>query len=340
MSQASKAELMTQIPPFEASKELSSDGRATEYLENQIRDQAGTPFTKDEVEAYFRTELETPLLDEMYDSLWLVAKKSGSHVDSLHQHAIKKRTIKLAEDPKLHLIWYHGIIYIKPIPLSLLNHQFWRDFLAPPTSQGGQNASPASSLCRQALGFLRSYSYLVLHESDFVMAQEARLIPKDVDYSSFRRFIAPFRALLDSEVSPRYEYGQLRLTRLNWAVRLLRPRATKHRFPWYYQQRFWQTSQFLEQFGAPFLFIFAALSLVLSSMQVVFAARGNNTWAAFSNASWGFSVAVIIANIVLIVLLISGVAGLLIGQAQFAIRKKWAEASSTRAKQGDAATSS
>jgi hypothetical protein len=171
------------------------------------------------------------------------------------------------------------------------------------------------------------------------MAQEARLIPKDVDYSSFRRLIAPFRALLDSEVSRRYEYGQLRLTRLNWAVRLLRPRATKHRFPWYYQQRFWQTSQFLEQFGAPFLFIFAAFSLVLSSMQVVFAAQGNNTWAAFSNASWGFSVAVILANIILIVLLISGIAGLLIGQAQFAIRKKWAEANSTQAKQIDAATS-
>jgi hypothetical protein len=330
---------MTQIPPFEASRELSSDSRATEYLENQIRDQAGTRFTKDEVEAYFRTELETPLLDEMYDGLWLVAKKSGSHVDSLHEHAIKRRTIKLAEDPKLHLIWYHGIIYIKPIPLSLLNHQFWRDFLASPTSQGGPNASPPASLCRQALGFLRSYSYLVRHESDFVMAQEARLIPKDIDYSSFRRFIAPFRALLDSEVSPRYEYGQLRLTRLNWAVRILRPRATKHRFPWYYQRRLWQTSQFLEQFGAPFLFIFAALSLVLSSMQVVFAARDNNTWAAFSDASWGFSVAVIIANLALVVLLVFGIAGLLIGQAQFAIRKKWAEASSTRAKQAGAATS-
>jgi hypothetical protein len=171
------------------------------------------------------------------------------------------------------------------------------------------------------------------------MALEARLIPKDVDYSSFRRFIAPFGALLDSEVSPRYEYGQLRLTRLNWAVRLLRPRATKRRFPWYYQQRFWQTSQFLEQFGAPFLFIFAAFSLILSSMQVVFAARGNNTWTAFSNASWGFSVAVIIANVVLVVLLISGIAGLLIGQAKFAIRKKWAEASSTRVKQAGAATS-
>jgi hypothetical protein len=65
---------MTQIPPFEASKELSSGGKATEYLENQIRDQSGTPFKKDEVEAYFRTELETPLLDEMYDSLSLVAK--------------------------------------------------------------------------------------------------------------------------------------------------------------------------------------------------------------------------------------------------------------------------
>jgi hypothetical protein len=38
-------------------------------------------------------------------------------------------------------------------------------------------------------------------------------------------------------------------------------------------------------------------------------------------------------------LLISGIAGLLIGQAQFAISKKWAEASSTRAKQAGAATS-
>jgi hypothetical protein len=62
------------------------------------------------------------------------------------------------------------------------------------------------------------------------------------------------------------------------------------------------------------------------------------TWAAFSNASWVFSVAVIIANVVLVVLLISGIAGLLIGHAQFAIRKKPAEVSSTRAKQAGAAT--
>lgn len=175
------------------------------------------------------------------------------------------------------------------------------------------------SFCCQALSFLPPYSYLVCYESGFMMAHEARLIAKDVDYNSFRQFIAPFQALLDSEMSPRYEYGQLRPTQLNWAVQLLQPRATEHRFPWYYQQRLCQTSQFLEKFSGPFLFIFALRPPSRTPAGI-------------------FSVVVIIVIVVLVVLLISGIAGLLIGQASFAIRKKRAEAISTRAKQAGAAT--
>jgi uncharacterized protein DUF6601 len=57
----------------------------------------------------------------------------------------------------------------------------------------------------------------------------------------------------------------------------------------YYQQLFGQSSDYVVSWGPPLLFAFAVMSLILSSMQVVLAARGTNTWPAFVKVSWGFS---------------------------------------------------
>ena len=92
-----------------------------------------------ESEAFLQRELTTPVLDELFDNLWLVARRSSRNVDSLHRQAMKGRDIMPTEDPKLHLVWREKTIFIKPIPLCLLNHDFWTSYLS-------RNTSTTSSL--------------------------------------------------------------------------------------------------------------------------------------------------------------------------------------------------
>lgn len=272
--------------------------------------------------------LATPLLDHLYGVLWLVAKQAGDHIDPLHVHAIKRRTIRITEDPKLHLVWHYDIVFIKPLPNCLLNHQFWTAHLLPRQCAATSQAlntfalSNISPLTRQALGFLRSYGLIIRHCSDLRMAQDAHLLPQDLTFAEFNRFISPFRSLQDEAVSPRYQYGQLRLTRLNWACRLATPFLADQQFLWNYQERFWQTQQFLDRLGAPLLFVFATVSLLLSAMQVALGAWGSDTPKAFSTASRIFSVGWIIITALLFDLLIVGVASLLLLQLCFAFRMR------------------
>jgi hypothetical protein len=228
----------------------------------------------DSVNDFLHLEVACPVIDELYDHLYLFAKKSSSHVNPLHAHLRKARSIFITENPGLHLVWYYGMLYVKPIPHCLLNFDFWQRYLQPQISNGeGEIAqmfdhTALSPNCRAAIGFLRTYGYMIRHESDFRIAKASRLLPDDTTYADFQKFIDPFRRIPDAATSPRYHYGQLRLTRLNWAVRIFR-------FSWYYQTIYIQTGQYLERFAAPLLFLFASLTLIISSMQV--GARGSTT---------------------------------------------------------------
>ena len=269
---------------------------------------------------YLRKDFHTPGLDELYAYLWLVAKKSSRHIDALHEHRIKRRTIVPAENPALHLVWHYDTVYLKPLPPYLMNYSFWHSQLLPSNNALGElDLDGLTKECRSALGFLRSYSYLIQHDSDFCIAQQAKLIPADISYSAFRDFIKYFQYIPDDVIFPRYHYGQLRLTRLNWAVRIYRPSSTGCRFPWNYQERYWQTGEYLERFVAPLLFIFAILSVILSAMQVVLAALGSNMWTSFVWASWGFSIAVLLLNAVIVASALLGIVVLLLAQGKFAV---------------------
>ena len=279
------------------------------------------------VHDFLQRELDTPILNELYPHLSLVAKKAGDHIYPLHRQLIQRRKIVIAEDPALHLVWYYDTLYLKPIPQCLYNYAFWEKYLLLSTSKcpgtpPNSGACSNSHIYRTALGYLHSYSFLIWHESDYLIAQRADLIPKDIPYREFKRFILPFRSIPDEFVSPRYHFGQFRLTRLNYAVRLLQPSTMGGTIFAYYHGRYWQTGDYLRRFGTPLLFFFAAFSVVLSAMQVILAALGQDAWAPFVRVSWEFSVAVIILIVGLAVSSILGVLGLLVTQAQFALRMR------------------
>jgi hypothetical protein len=281
----------------------------------------------DDTAARLDKELSCAVLDELYPNLDFVARKSSDHIDPIHKHLQKGRKIVLTEDPNLHLVWNYGTVYIKPLPHYLLSYSFWN-----------QNLAPGSEHHGKALGFVRSYERLIRYPSDFELAKEAKLIPssssqpslqpgqqlkEELTYTAFAAFIRRFSSVKNANVSPRWHFGQIRLSRLNWAMRILQPKAARekgflHRL--FYEEQFWQTGQFLIEFAAPLLFVFAALSLILSAMQVVLAAKSGDdewSWRVFGDVSAWFAVLVVIVIVAVVVGLGAIMIGIWAWQFQF-----------------------
>jgi hypothetical protein len=181
-------------------------------------------------------------------------------------------------------------IFIQPIPRYLLSYSFWEAYL---DQRPESLIDKQSNLCKAAAGFLRTYRYLVRHESDFHIAQEGSLclIPKDVDWASFFHFTSDLNNIQDSAVSRRYCFGELRLTRLNFYVPFL---LRKFRF----EQVHGQYGDFFARLYGPVLFVFAVVSTILNSMQVALAADQLLAvpWIPVWHASCWFSVISIIGT--------------------------------------------
>lgn len=146
---------------------------------------------------------------------------------------------------------------------------------------------------------MRTYSYLVRYETDFSLAQEKGLIPRNepsqggedlITWDAFARLVISFNRFDDAFVSPRYCYGELRLTRLNFYSRIFLRKLTFHHI-----DAQWGT--FLKGAIAPFIVVFIIISAILNAMQVEMAVQGTETimsdWAVFARVSRWFSVFVL-----------------------------------------------
>ena len=108
------------------------------------------------------------------------------------------------------------------------------------------------------------------------------------------------------------------------------PVWTDQPVPWDYQEQIWQTGQYLQKYATPLIFIFAILSSILSSMQVVLAARGPDTWEKFVRVHWGVTVATIIFTTVPIFGAFAAAAMVVIVQGQFSIKAELGDRRSRR----------
>ncbi|KAK3632634.1 hypothetical protein LTR56_016242 [Elasticomyces elasticus] len=147
-------------------------------------------------------------------------------------------------------------MYLKPLPAYLLSIQ-------------NLEQNPA------ALGLLVSYLWLIRHQSDFGIAKKNELIPASLDWKAWRFDL----------IEPRYQYGELRLSRVNW-IYILTRRSGPRGYGFGENQ---MGSFFARNFGW-LAVIFAYLSIILSAMQV---GLGTNKLArneSFQGASSGFTV--------------------------------------------------
>ncbi|KAH0605277.1 uncharacterized protein H6S33_005259 [Morchella sextelata] len=213
----------------------------------------------EEVTRFLDKDLKTELLDSMSHILWLLSSKNN--INPLHRQAIRNRQILITEDPTLHLVWYYDQIFIKPIPRYLLNHAFFETYISGCTS---------SEIHKAANGFLRTYSRLIVYESDFEIAREKGLLPKDerITWLKWCKYIREFRNLDTDSVTGRYVYGELRLSRLNFYTKAFG-------YGWNYFDTYTQYLQYFSRFLAPYLFFFGSVSVILTAMQTSLAAESS-----------------------------------------------------------------
>ncbi|KAF7915833.1 uncharacterized protein EAE98_010913 [Botrytis deweyae] len=235
------------------------------------------------VDGFLKQEFLLKDLDEISPYLWMMSKHDSRSISPLHRQKVKGRDIVITEDPRLHLVWYHDRIFIKPLPKYLLSHYFWKTYLCV-----DRHSSPEQiTLQRAVLGYLRTYIHLIKYESDFRIATDDKLqlIPSGITFLKFCDFIAPLENLLDVDVAGRYAYGEIRLTRLNLYSKIFLRKFSFHRVRAQY-------SDYFASFYGPLLFVFAILSVVLGAMQVSMSIDFDVTkqWKSFEQFCQWFSV--------------------------------------------------
>jgi len=203
-------------------------------------------------------------LEAVAPRLWILTTPSSANVHPLHRQKVLGREIIVTEDPRLHLLWINNRIFIKPLPTYLLSYQFWTTIM----SLNSPLRHEQCRIYRAAIGFLRSYHHLIRHQSDLLIAQrdDLRLVPATLDWTDVSSFLADLERIEDTDASGRYQYGELRLSRLNFYAPLL-----FHRF--YYEHIPVQYGEYFARLYGPILFVFAVVTTVLNAMQVALAAN-------------------------------------------------------------------
>ena len=232
---------------------------------------------------YLKREFCTTELDAFTSYLWLLTTPSHSNISPLHHQFVKGRQVILTEEPQLHLLWVYNSIYIKPIPPFLLSYAFWSFCLSPESSPLRPDDRLATYWANP--GLFPSYYHLIKYKSDFDIARERRLIPEDIEWEPLSDFLSCFADLERDAVSPRYNFGEIRFTRLKfWSSVLL------HRLSF---KIYGQYADHFSSFYAPLLFVFGVLSVVFSAMQVALATNVQ-TWYTFTLVCRWFAVVAMI----------------------------------------------
>ncbi|KAJ5370088.1 uncharacterized protein N7496_006180 [Penicillium cataractarum] len=290
-----------------ASRLLPASSQTSQYL--LIR-------PTEDIPSFLKKDLCVDRLNHIHQYLWLAGQPMPPK--PLNYQLATSREIVVDQRIDMHLVWERPqSLHIKPLPRYLLDTDFWATNLitcdgpccAP--AQSNHVAPDRATKCTKdihkcALGLLYSYIALIRFECDLTIAQNHHLLPKDMTWEKWLRFV---HQLLDngvtnpSNINPRYLYGELRLSQLNkiYAFRYGSPLRG-------YQFTYQTYGELFRDYLGPLTAATIYIALVLTAMQVGLATSrlGENT--SFQNASWGFTVFAILGP--LIGVLLAGVVGI------------------------------
>lgn len=230
----------------------------------------------DDLDTFFANDLNIERLSKIF--AWLKYAGQNWQIRPLCKQKEYARSIVVTEQADMHLLWEGSKMYLKPLPQYLLDAECWsQQFVCAEGSECRGSAdlnNPRACkerLYSSALGLLYSYIRLIQHESDFQIAIETKLVPRDLTWPIWlgitNQVLTDLPDIL-AQVHERYQYGELRLSRINKIVHWWPfppggwSPARGYYFPYTeYSQRFSHNLQFL--FTA---FTYAAT--LLAAMQV------------------------------------------------------------------------
>ncbi|KAL7269556.1 hypothetical protein RUND412_007781 [Rhizina undulata] len=259
-----------------------------EYLLTHI---PGAPLVhEDTVKKYLEKDLFVRKLNKIHTHLWWAG--SPHNIRPLHKQKMMHREILITEDPTLHLIWDDRSIYIKPLPTYVLHFNFFKRHIA-----------PNEELRKCANGLLYTYTRMILYHSDFVIAKENTLIPRELEWDEWIALSRELRALdpqckdlkitkkKEIDINDRYIFGELRLGRLNQIKMFIYCERS-------YYLNYQQYEHFFSKKFAWVVLFFAFISVVLAAMQVIIGLPESNPLV--QRSSYWFGIASIIAVVSII----------------------------------------
>lgn len=257
-------------PPFTKETQLNSESADPLIPGEYILSRTASGFLK--------SSLSQSKANAIYNHLWF-AGTPGKYL-TLHEQAVFARKIIISEEPHLHLVWFKEAIYIKPLPPCLTNFEFFRAYCC--TERYGE-----------ACGLLYSYTHLVRHESDFVIATEKGLIRADgITWRAWQAFRMEVKSKLDGKLDVldrRYKYGELRLSRLNflYTLRCLEIKG--------YHNAYTRYAPYFSRYFTGAILIFAFATVTLTAMQVAIQEPASSVSPVFARTTFRFSVTILCA---------------------------------------------
>jgi len=247
-----------------------------------------------DIRQVLRKELDIRKLKLSSRWFWLMGRQTPTR--PLHWQRCQGRDVLPIEEMGMHLVWTTGRIFIKPVPRFLLAPTIWKGHLSCTDhcrkcsdkghSRATDEQTGAYCLRATALGFLISYTTLIMYESDFNIAKDMQLVPAELSWSSWRRFV---KELLDQhsygKVEERFRYGELRLDRLNQAWRLTHFPFTKS-----YQPSYDRYTTFLQAWFAVIAAVTVYIVVALTGLQVGLATERLGANDTYQAVAYGFSV--------------------------------------------------
>lgn len=198
----------------------------------------------------------------------------------LHRYKMLGFDILQTQQMDLHLLKFSNKLLLKPVSEWILSAEFWTEYLC-----GDEE------LHKSACGFLVSYVWLVTTPLDLKLAHEHDLLPLWITWQWWKDFVADFYTHVDintlHQVNKRYNFGELRLSRVNSIYRI---RFFTTHFVRGYLYGYNRYVVFFQRNFSWILIVFVFFSLVLSAMQVGTGLKDLEDNYAFLRASYVFVV--------------------------------------------------
>jgi hypothetical protein len=230
------------------------------------------------IEEFLERDLDLSRLNVIHGHLWMAGRPMRAR--PLHRHKMMSFDILHTQQMDLHLLKFSNKLILKPLPEWILSASFWTSYLC-----------SSSTLHEAACGFLLSYVWLITTPIDLKIAHDHSLLPNCITWAWWKDFVTEFFGNVDintlHQVNKRYQFGELRLSRIN---SIYRSRFFTTHFVRGYLYGYNRYVVFFQRNFSWILIVFVFFSLVLSAMQVGTSLKELENNYAFLRASYVFVV--------------------------------------------------